>query len=672
MSTQAPPVNSQVTSASPGMSPGMSPGASPGHAHGSTAGLRTLSLGALGVVYGDIGTSPLYALKECVHGPHAVAATDANIASLLSLMFWSVTLVVAVKYLGFITRADNAGEGGILALLALLPKHKRERAPGKLGALVALILFGAALLYGDGVITPAMSVLSAMEGLRVATHALDQLVVPITVLILIGLFVAQKHGTERIGRVFGPVMLLWFSTLAVLGAVAIARHPAVLGALNPWHAVAFFTREPLPAFLVLGSVVLCITGAEALYADMGHFGRQPIQLAWYAVVYPGLIINYFGQGALLLATPAGSARAAIAQNPFYALAPGGLWVYPLVGLAAFATVIASQALISGAFSLTRQAVQLGYLPRVTVKHTSSETEGQIYIPTVNWLLAIGCIALVLEFRESSGLAAAYGIAVTGTMGITSIAFYNVARARWKWSRYATALLLAAFLLVDLAFLGSNAVKFFDGGYIPVLLAVGIFVMMRTWKRGRDYLARHFARNMRPLDDFIEALRVGRWKLRDGTEITIQRVPGAAVFLTSHTDGVPPLLLHHVRHVRSLHERVVLVTIVNERVPRVTSDRFEWLPVAEGLARLMIRSGYMQSPSVPLALAAAFREYDIDMPLSEVTYFLGRETLLALSAGEMGQREEALFAFMTRNSQNATRYFGIPPERVVELGMQIDL
>jgi KUP system potassium uptake protein len=660
MSTQAPPVNGQVTSVSAG------------HAHGSSAGLWALSLGALGVVYGDIGTSPLYALKECVHGPHAVAPTDANIASLLSLMFWSVTLVVAVKYLGFITRADNAGEGGILALLALLPKKLRERGPAELGPLVALILFGAALLYGDGVITPAMSVLSAIEGLRVATDALDQWVVPITVGILIGLFFAQKHGTERIGRVFGPVMLAWFTTLAVLGVIAITRHPAVLAALNPWHAVAFFAREPLHAFLVLGSVVLCITGAEALYADMGHFGRQPIQIAWYAVVYPGLIINYFGQGALLLAAPLGEARAAIAENPFYALVPTGYLVYPLVALAALATVIASQALISGAFSLTRQAVQLGYLPRVGVKHTSSETEGQIYIPSVNWLLAIGCIALVLEFGESSRLAAAYGIAVTGTMGITSIAFYHVARERWKWPAYAVGLLVAAFLVIDLAFLASNAVKFLDGGYVPVLMAIGVFVMMRTWKRGRSFLQAHFARNMRPLDDFIEALGKKRWTLRDGTEVPIARVPGAAVFLTSHLEGIPPLLLHHVRHVRCLHETVILVTIVTERVPRVLSDRFEWQALPEGLARLTIRSGYMQSPSVPSALASAFNQYDIEVRLSDVTYFLGRETLLALSAGEMGRREEALFAFMTRNAQNATRYFGIPPERVVEIGMQIDL
>jgi KUP system potassium uptake protein len=659
MSTQAPPVNGQATTVSPG------------HAHGSSAGLWALSLGALGVVYGDIGTSPLYALKECVHGPHAVPPTDANIASLLSLMFWSVTLVVAVKYLGFITRADNAGEGGILAMLALLPKRQRERAPGRLGPLVALLLVGAALLYGDGVITPAMSVLSAMEGLRVATHSLDRVVVPLTVCILLGLFFAQRHGTERIGRVFGPVMLVWFTTLAVLGAAAIARHPSVFAALNPWHAVSFFAREPLHAFLALGSVVLCITGAEALYADMGHFGRRPIQRAWYAVVYPGLVINYFGQGALLLDAPAGAARAAVAQNPFYALV-GGAWVYPLVVLATLAAVIASQAMISGAFSLTRQAVQLGYLPRVLITHTSSETEGQIYIPSVNWLIAIGCIVLVLEFRESSRLAAAYGIAVMGTMCITSIAFFNVARTRWKWSSFAVGPLLALFLAIELPFLASNAVKFLDGGYIPVVLAVGVFVMMRTWRRGRDFLTGHFARNMRPLDDFIEALRQKRWVLRDGTEIPIARVPGAAVFLTSHTDGIPPLLVHHVRHVRAVQETVILVTIVTERVPRVVSDRFEWKPMPEGLARLTIHSGYMQSPSVPAALELAFREYAIDVPLSEVTYFLGRETLLALSAGEMGRREEALFAFMTRNAQNATRYFGIPPERVVEIGMQIDL
>jgi KUP system potassium uptake protein len=660
MSSQAPPVSDPVATIAPG------------HAHGSQAGLRAVSLGALGVVYGDIGTSPLYALKECVHGPHAVVATDANIMSLLSLMFWSVTLVVAVKYLGFITRADNHGEGGILALLALLPKDKSKRESVKLGALVGLILFGAALLYGDGIITPAMSVLSAVEGLRVATHRFDQLVVPITVIILLGLFMAQERGTALIGRIFGPVMLVWFSTLTVLGAVAIANHPAALGALNPYHAFAFFAREPLHAFLVLGSVVLCITGAEALYADLGHFGRKPIKLAWYAVVYPGLVTNYLGQGALLLATPVGPSRLVVAQNPFYSLAPGGLWVFPLVALATLATVIASQALISGAFSLTRQAVQLGYLPRVTVTHTSSETEGQIYIPTVNWLLAIGCIWLVLEFRESSKLAAAYGIAVTGTMAITSIAFYKVARTRWNWSRLATGSLLVGFLVVDVAFLASNAVKFFDGGFLPVMLAFSIFAIMRTWKRGRNYLALHFARNMRPMDEFIEALRKKSWRNRDGSEIPIVRVPGAAVFLTSHGDGVPPLLLHHVRHVHCLHDTVILVTIVTTRVPRIVEERFQWKPLSEGLARLMIRTGYMQSPSIPQALELAFRQYAVQVELSDVTYFLGRETLLALSAGEMGRREEALFAFLTRNAQGATRYFGVPPDRVVELGMQIDL
>jgi KUP system potassium uptake protein len=650
----------------------VSRGALPGHAHGSQAGLAALALGALGVVYGDIGTSPLYALKECVHGPHAVAATDANIMSLLSLMFWSVTLVVTVKYLGFITRADNDGEGGILALLALLPKRLRERSPGHIGPLVGLILFGAALLYGDGIITPAMSVLSAVEGLKVATDAFDHLVVPITVAILVGLFVTQKHGTEVIGRIFGPVMLLWFFTLGVLGAVAIASHPGVLLALNPWHAVMLFSREPLHGFLILGSVVLCITGAEALYADMGHFGRHPIQAAWYAVVYPGLIINYFGQGARLLDTAPGPERAGVAMNPFFALAPSGPWIYPLVVLSTLATVIASQALISGAYSLTRQAVQLGYLPRVTIKHTSAETEGQIYIPSVNWLLAIGCIALVLEFRESTRLAAAYGIAVTGTMGITSIAYFNVARDRWHWGRLGAAALLASFLFIVLSFLASNAVKFMDGGFLPVMLAFALFMMMRTWRRGRDFLAKHFERSRRPLDEFVSALEKNTWRLRDGSMIGITRVPGAAVFLTSHTDGVPPLLVHHVHHVRCLHERVVLVTIVAARVPRVSGGRFEYQPLSHGVSRLLIHTGYMQSVSIPEALSRAADEYDLDLNLAEVTYFLGRETFLALSEGEMGRREEALFAFMSRNSANATRYFGIPSERVVELGMQIDL
>jgi KUP system potassium uptake protein len=639
--------------------------------HAARAKLAALSLAALGVVYGDIGTSPLYALKECVHGPHAVPVTPANVLGLLSLMAWSVVLVVSVKYLTFIMRADNQGEGGILALLALIPERpSMKRKLGRLSMLTALILFGAALLYGDGIITPAISVLSAVEGLEVATTSLKSAVIPLTVAILVAVFAIQKRGTASIGRLFGPIMVVWFSVLAALGIRAIVAHPNVLAALSPHHAVRFFIENGFHGFAILGSVVLCVTGGEALYADMGHFGRRPVRIAWYGLVLPALVLNYFGQGALLIAA-SDEARATIAQNPFYALAPSGVWVYPLVALSTAATIIASQALISGAFSLTRQAVQLGYLPRVTIKHTSSETEGQIYIPSVNWALAIGCIGLVLAFKASTNLAAAYGIAVTGTMAITSVAFYVVARERWQWSRLRAGALVAAFLVIDLAFFGANALKLLDGGFVPIAIAVAIFLAMRVWKRGRALLAQHFTKAATPLDSFLAAVGRGSFVGSDG-ELPIARTPGVAVFLTSNATGTPPLLLHHVRHNLALHETVLLVTVTTESVPRVVGDRFTFEPLEHGFYRVGIRVGFMETPDVPRALAAIVRRYELPLSATQVTYYLGRETLLATSHGEMGQREEQLFAFLTKNSQNATRYFAIPPERVVEIGMQIDL
>ncbi len=494
---------------------------------------------------------------------------------LLSLMFWSVLAVVSVKYLSFIMRADNQGEGGILALLALLPESAETKRRGKLGALVALVLFGAALLYGDGMLTPAISVLSAVEGLEVATDTFKPAVVPITVAILIGLFAVQRRGTESIGRVFGPVMVLWFTTLGVLGVRAILHAPSVFAAIDPRHAVDFFQRNGSHGFVVLGAVVLCITGGEALYADMGHFGRKPIQLAWYGLVLPALVINYFGQGAMTLSAPE-SARAEVVANPFYSLVPSSPAVYPLVGIATLATIIASQALISGAYSLTRQAVQLGYLPRVTITHTSSTTEGQIYIPEINWLLAVGCLALVLAFQTSSNLAAAYGIAVTGTMAITSIAYYVVARQRWGWSLTKVVPLVSAFLVIDLAFLGSNALKFFHGGFVPVVIALGIFFAMAVWKRGRALLGGYFQRAARPLDAFLEGVGKGVFD-DDGEAVPLVRVKGAAVFLTSNASGTPPLLMHHARHNKAVHETVVLVTVTSERVPRVTTDRIRLEP-----------------------------------------------------------------------------------------------
>jgi KUP system potassium uptake protein len=501
----------------------------------------------------------------------------------------------------------------------------------------------------------------------------DPWLVTIAVVILIGLFASQRRGTASIGGVFGLVMLVWFLVLAVLGLVAVVRHPAVLTALDPRHALGFFGRDPRHAFLVLGSVVLCITGGEALYADMGHFGRRPIQVAWGYVAFPALALNYLGQGATLLAAAQGPERAELASNPFYALAPSGHSVYLLVALATAATVIASQALISGAFSLTRQAVQLGFLPRVTITHTSSETEGQIYIPQVNWALGIGCIALVLGFRDSSRLAAAYGIAVTGTMAITSVGFYNVARKCWSWPVHRALPLVLLFLFVDLAFFTSNALKFFDGGFVPIALAAGIFFLMRTWKRGRFLLGRYFARAASPLDAFLLELHAQRCLAEDGRSIHVVRVAGVAVFLTSNRDGTPPLLLHHVRHVKSLHEAVILVTVATAQVPRVGDEqRIDVELLTEGFIRLRIHCGFMESPNVPRALELAVQREALPVGLDDVTYFLGRETLLATQKGEMGAREELLFAFLSKNSLNATRYFCIPPQRVIEIGMQIDL
>ncbi len=640
----------------------------PSHAR---ATVGALSLAALGVVYGDIGTSPLYALKECVHGPHAVAVTQANVLGLLSLMVWSVVLVVSVKYLTFIMRADNQGEGGILALLALIPERvSKKRKLGRLSMLTALILFGAALLYGDGIITPAISVLSAVEGLEVATTKLQSAVIPLTVAILVGVFAIQKHGTANIGRLFGPIMVVWFSVLAVLGVRSIIEHPSVLQAVSPHYAVSFFAANGFHGFAILGSVVLCVTGGEALYADMGHFGRKPVRIAWYGLVLPALVLNYFGQGALLIAAT-DETRATVAQNPFYALVPQGWLVYPLVAISTAATIIASQALISGAFSLTRQAVQLGYLPRVTIKHTSSQTEGQIYIPSVNWALAIGCVGLVLAFKASSNLAAAYGIAVTGTMAITSIAFFVVARERWHWSQLKAGALVAFFLVIDLAFLGANALKFLDGGFVPIAIAIAIFFAMRVWKRGRALLAQYFTKAATPLESFLEDLGMSTFECADG-KLPIVRTPGVAVFLTSSPTGTPPLLMHHVRHNLALHATVMLVTVTTESVPRVTGDRFTLEELEHGFYRVGIRVGFMETPDVPRALDALFARHELGFSAKQVTYYLGRETLLATSHGEMGQREEQLFAFLTKNSQNATRYFAIPPERVVEIGMQIDL
>jgi KUP system potassium uptake protein len=616
-----------------------------------------LALAALGIVYGDIGTSPLYALKECFHGTHGVQGgpTHDNVLGVLSLVFWSLTLVVAVKYIGFIMRADNKGEGGIFALLALVPS-KADGGSARVKAVVVLLaLFGAALLYGDGIITPAISVLSAVEGLEVATTAANRFVVPITMVVLFGLFMVQKRGTHGIGRVFGPIMAVWFVTIGALGLAYVVRNPSVFAALNPYWAVDFFMRHRLHGVLVLGSVVLCITGGEALYADMGHMGAKSIRQSWFVLVYPALLLNYFGQGAMLLEDASG------AVNPFYKIVPVAL-LYPMVALSTVATVIASQALISGAFSLTRQAVQMGYCPRVTIVHTSMMTEGQIYIPEVNTGLMVSCLALVLAFGDSSKLAAAYGIAVTGTMAITSIVYYFVVTKNWKWPLYKALPLVAAFLVLDLGYFSANLLKFFDGGWLPIAVAAGIFVLMTTWKTGRSELAKRFAQNSMPLDTLLDDVGVTK----------PHRVRGTAVFMSSAADGTPPVLLHHLKHNQVLHEQVVLLSILSVGVPTVPpGEQLEVKDRGDGFFTVGARYGFMETPNVPEILQRC-RAKGLKVQPNSTSYYLGRETLLTSGSSKMMRWRKSLFAFVSRNARSATAYFGIPPGRVVELGMQVDL
>ncbi|MHC1789818.1 potassium transporter Kup [Solidesulfovibrio sp.] len=613
-----------------------------------------LSLGALGVVYGDIGTSPLYAIKECFHGIHAIAVTPANVLGVLSLIFWSLTMVITVKYILFITAADNRGEGGIFALIELLPKdagHRHVRT-----VLAFLGLCGAALLYGDGIITPAISVLSAVEGLTVATDAAAPLVVPITCLILLGLFSVQRRGTAGIGKVFGPIMLLWFAVLAALGLKEILAAPQVLLALNPAYAVDFFRVNHLHGVVVLGSVVLCITGGEALYADLGHFGRRPIQYSWLLVVFPCLLLNYFGQGAGLLLNPG------IAANPFYSLVPE-MFIYPMAALSTAATVIASQALISGVFSLTRQAIQLGVCPRLRIVHTSSAMEGQIYIPEVNFALMWACIGLTVTFGESSRLAAAYGIAVTATMGITSILYFFVARWTWKQSLPRALAPVAVFLAFDLAYFSSNLLKVADGGWFTLLIAALIVLAMATWEDGRKALRQLAMAAAVPLRVFLADV---------ATRHPI-RVPGTAVFMSLSPRGVPVTLLHHYKHNKIFHNTVVILSIVAADVPTVDDDgRLDIQDLGLGFFRIMARYGFMETPDVPAVIAQA-RSLGIPIdPPSDTTFFLGRESLLTTGKAKMAGFRKSLFALMSRNARPATAYFGLPPGRVVELGVQVEL
>jgi KUP system potassium uptake protein len=627
----------------------------PTHGHG-TQGRRyllLLSLGALGVVYGDIGTSPLYSIKESFLPEHGVAPTPTNVLGMLSLVIWSLVLIISVKYLVFILRADNRGEGGILALTSLVtPTHALR---GGRWGLIILGLFGTALLYGDGMITPAISVLSAVEGLEILTPALAPYVEAITVVIIAALFWFQSHGTAKVGRVFGPLMVVWFATIAALGVWHVAREPRVFEAVLPTHAVRFFVDNGWRGFVVLGSVFLVVTGGEALYADMGHFGRKPIQWAWFGLVLPALLLNYLGQGALLIRDPAAVA------NPFFRMVPA--WaLLPVVIVATLATVIASQALISGAFSLTLQAVQLGYVPRVQIEHTSESQMGQIYIPSVNWALMVCCIALVLGFRNSTNLAAAYGLAVTTTMAITTVLFFFVARERWGWGAWKAGAIAGTFLVIDLAFWGANLLKIPHGGWVPLVIGAAVFTLLTTWKKGRLLLAERMQERTLPRDLFLDSL------MRHPPH----RVPGTAVFMYGSAAGTPPALLHNLKHNRVLHERVVFLTIRTEEVPAVDpAERASVAEVGHGLWQVTLRYGFMEDADIPSALASLGHP-ELPFRPMETTYFLGRETLIATKRKGMALWRERLFAVMSRNARPATTFFRLPPNRVVELGAQVEL
>ena len=617
--------------------------------------LATLALAALGVVYGDIGTSPLYALRESFYGTHGIAVTPGNVLGVLSLVFWSLVIVVTIKYHIVIIRADNKGEGGVLALMALVNGSRLARGLTPRRVMIILGIFGSALLYADGALTPAISVLSAVEGLEIAAPALASWVIPVTLVILIGLFLLQSGGTARIGAMFGPVMLVWFATIGVLGLSEITHQPGVLAALSPHHAVRFFAENVGRGFVVLGAVFLVVTGGEALYADLGHFGHRAIQMAWFGVALPCLLLNYFGQGALLLRDPAA------AVNPFYHLAPS--WaLYPLIALATVATIIASQAVISGAFSLTRQAVQLGYSPRLRIEHTSSREIGQIYVPAVNWgLMGLTC-ALVLWFRTSSNIAGAYGVALSTLMLITTLMFYVMSREVWRWSFARAALVSGLFLWVDILFFGANMLKIRYGGWVPLVIAAAIFLLMTTWKRGREILAKRMLEKTVPL----------KMLLADLAAEPPTRVPGTAVFMYGTADHTPPALVHNLAHNKVLHEKVVFLTVVTEDVPHVEpSERVTIKRMGKGFHTVVARYGFMDDPDIEDVLGCC-RAESLDIRTEGTTFFLGRETLVASDRPGMPEWREQLFAFMSRNALRATAFFKIPANQVFEVGTQVEL
>ena len=616
--------------------------------------LYLLALGALGVVYGDIGTSPLYAFRESLGEQYGLVPTPGNVLGILSLIFWSLIVVITIKYVTLVTRADNHGEGGILALTSLVTPLQVKRGGGR-WLLVILGLFGASLLYGDGMITPAISVLSAVEGLGVATPFFDPYIIPITIAILVVLFATQRLGTGSVGRVFGPIMILWFTTLAVLGVAQIVQRPDVLVAINPFYGLRFFSQNGAVGFFVLGSVFLVVTGGEALYTDMGHFGKRPIRLAWFVLVLPALLLNYFGQGALILGDPEA------ALNPFYRMVPE--WgLYPVVILATMATVIASQALISGAFSLTMQAVQLGYIPRLAIRHTSSREFGQVYIPSINWILMVACIGLVLGFRSSSNLAAAYGVGVSTDMVITTILFYVVARERWRWNVFGATLLAALLLVVDLSFFGANILKVPQGGWFPLVIALIVFTLLTTWKRGRLILSERLDERVEPLNQFLGEI----------TEHPPNRVPGTAIFMFRSPVHTPYSLAQNLKTNKVLHERVILLSVKTEELPRVKrSQRVTLTPLGNEFYQVVMHFGFMEQPNVPRVLRSVWPN-GAEIALSDVTYFVGRETVFATDRPGMALWRERLFAVMSRNALSASSFYHLPPGQVVELGTQVEL
>jgi KUP system potassium uptake protein len=617
--------------------------------HGKKLGL--LALTALGVVYGDIGTSPLYAVRECFHGEYGIAPTHQNIMGVLSLMFWTLMLIVALKYLSFVLRADNHGEGGVIALSALVGRCAVRGS----WFFIGLGLFAAALLYGDGMITPAISVLSAVEGLKVVTPLFDPYVIPVTIAILVGLFLLQRRGTTRIGLLFGPVTLVWLLVIGVLGIRGLIANPKVIAAVNPWYAVKFLLENRLHGFLVLGAVFLVATGTEALYADMGHFGKRPIRITWLAIVLPMLLLNYFGQGALLLGSPD------LSSQPFYALAPS--WsVIPLVVLAAAATVIASQAVISGAFSLTRQAIQLGYLPRMRIIHTSASEIGQIYIPQVNWLLMVATIVLVLGFKSSSNLAAAYGVAVTTTMAVTTILFFIVAHKKWGWSLPAAGALSLVFLIVDLSFFSANVSKIAHGAWFPLAIGACVFLLFTTWKKGRSILAEKIYSKSPSIEEFLSRIR----------EEQPLRVRGKAVFMAGIQNALPPALLRNFEHNGVLHKEVTILTVVTEEVPRIpTMEKVEVQEFGSGFWKVVARYGYMEQPTVSHVFALA-RDKGLDFAIEEINFFIGREQIKSDRKPLMPIWREYIFAFLSRNALGATAFFEIPPKQVMEIGAQVEI